>query len=1318
MRKYILFLLFACLHLAARGQTMGEVEVSGLPQRTQAAGLQYWFDDDKGSLSTSQQVNGTHLLDASSLLTGLHALHYQIIDNTGKVAVPYSALFLKTAQYEHETANGLQYWVDDDAQSLKKTSLQNGVSTIDVSTTLEGLHTLHFQILDSHGMPSAISSAIFMKMGKSMGEGSLRAERMIYWYDEEEQVHEAELNGEVKMLDASHLTEGLHTLHYQVLCNNGALTASRSAFFFRVSYDSNSTKAHALRYWYDDQTTVLTAPIGGGAQMLDVADLMAGLHVLHVQIENESGDLGVPSSTMFLKMDMMAELAAAQSQRYWFDEDVSQMRECAVTNGVQQLDVKGLSTGFHTLHYQLVDGAGNVTVPYSGFFMKMAECDLADGKNAIIRYQYWLNEDSELTTVDVSKPTNPFQLISLLPIESLPIRSSCFHFEAKEGVPMIYAKNDVHFRFYDAFEAFGDENAQFIDYNVSQKVTDITPLQETQTFARPEENSIKWFSFEAEVGDSVAFRLDQAATIQVFAPDNTELLSSSESQSVAYKGCHITMNGTYYVAIHDLTGTRLTNMSLYFQHIPKYCVLSHTPGVVGAMPNSFFTMKLFGNGYDLLKSASLENESCQIAVDSLYALNRSNAELYFSIQENVPPTGNYNLHLWYEDEGATEDIIVHNAVTIEPGVFGDIEVSIVEPARAGNPYPVSIHIKNTGNVGYTMIPLNVAFDNISQIKEIHYKDFAVAMPKDVSDAGYNNIEVCDSILGGDQAGAVMFFYIPRLEAYQELTMTFMLTTPIPSFVNVYAWGGEPMELSRSTKNMARAATRPNTSNHGENMLNFGDNMENITGSRGMPNVVSATGRGSNLVIKGGVAIGTTVNATGRLIGEISIQQLGTDDGTADYIRDVYAGLYPEIYTPGHIWGGHVGEWLDNLLNWQRQAPRSDTPNPGSPREVETLHSYDPNDILGYVSESGSHFIRKEIASIPYEIEFENDPEFANAPAYHVVIKDTLDATLFDLSTFAPKSIKIGENLWMLDGRQSFVQTFDLRTRINAIAQVSLDYDSAKGIATWDILSLDPMTMEPTQDIMQGILPVNYDGESGEGLVAFDIALRQPLTDGTEIPNQASIVFDNNDAILTPTWTNIVDAVAPKGSVIEVTQQGDSATIVCDGTDERSGIWKYEIYAQSGTNAPWLKVGECFADSAKIRYEVFDGLDYGFCALAVDSAGNVEQKELVRELSLNPVCILGDVNGDTSVTYDDVSGIVNLLLQIHTEGLNASAADVNQDGVISVDDIVKLINMIEDSEIQNHQSHQMETNLDNSELEAFNNIIHELGIESYSIPVKR
>ena len=194
-----------------------------------------------------------------------------------------------------------------------------------------------------------------------------------------------------------------------------------------------------------------------------------------------------------------------------------------------------------------------------------------------------------------------------------------------------------------------------------------------------------------------------------------------------------------------------------------------------------------------------------------------------------------------------------------------------------------------------------------------------------------------------------------------------------------------------------------------------------------------------------------------------------------------------------------------------------------------------------------------------------------------------------------------------------MKTIDLRPDINVIAQIQLKYDEQNGVATWDFLSLDHMTMEATDDAMQGILPVNYDGASGIGEVSFDISLRTGLADGTEINNRAGIVFDYEEAILTPTWTNIVDAVAPSSVIDNSWMVNDSTLrIIADGFDERSGVWKYTWYVQAGENAPWWNEGE--TESPQFDYHIFEGIDYGFCVLATDSAGNVGQKVIERERS--------------------------------------------------------------------------------------------------------
>ena len=232
-----------------------------------------------------------------------------------------------------------------------------------------------------------------------------------------------------------------------------------------------------------------------------------------------------------------------------------------------------------------------------------------------------------------------------------------------------------------------------------------------------------------------------------------------------------------------------------------------------------------------------------------------------------------------------------------------------------------------------------------------------------------------------------------------------------------------------------------------------------------------------------------------------------------------------------------------------------------------------------------------------------------------------------------------------NNKTTFIKTIDMRPEINAIAQVEGDYNQKNGIAQWKFQSLDPMTMEPTDDLMQGILPVNYNGTSGIGEVMYEIGVKQGKADGTVITNRAGIVFDYEQPILTPTWTNIVDGTAPESRVSDVMLLNNStAAVSIEASDELSGPWRYDVYVQYGVGSAWWKAAENVPIDSMAQVKFYEGIDHGFYVVVTDSAGNVEQKEAAREFSLRVGEMkMGDANGDGVVDVADVVGIVNIIL---------------------------------------------------------------------------
>ena len=286
---------------------------------------------------------------------------------------------------------------------------------------------------------------------------------------------------------------------------------------------------------------------------------------------------------------------------------------------------------------------------------------------------------------------------------------------------------------------------------------------------------------------------------------------------------------------------------------------------------------------------------------------------------------------------------------------------------------------------------------------------------------------------------------------------------------------------------------------------------------------------------------------------------------------------------------------------------------GSPKggKAQPVSSFDPNDIHGYLSESGSHYMRQEIQNVQYEIEFENDTTLATAAAHTITVRDTLDATKFDLNSLAARSVTIGDKRLDLNGEQTFARTLDLRPELYVIAQINQDYDPTTGIVEWTIQSLDPMTMEPTDDPNQGVLPVNYFG-NGVGFIDYSINLKQAFADGTAISNRAGIIFDQEEVIMTPTWTNTVDAVKPTSHIEEVTPMADSLNFVFVSQDNRSGVWYHSLYYRNAsTEQEWqVRKAQIFEDSFVLHLE--DLLTTEYLVIAVDSAGNREDKDMVAE----------------------------------------------------------------------------------------------------------
>ena len=252
----------------------------------------------------------------------------------------------------------------------------------------------------------------------------------------------------------------------------------------------------------------------------------------------------------------------------------------------------------------------------------------------------------------------------------------------------------------------------------------------------------------------------------------------------------------------------------------------------------------------------------------------------------------------------------------------------------------------------------------------------------------------------------------------------------------------------------------------------------------------------------------------------------------------------------------------------RRAPLSQLADPAgaNPSSGESCGivggSFDPNDKLGPGGVLAERYYRPERGA-PYTIRFEN-LDTATFPAQEVVIVDTLDTSVFDLSTFQFGPIRWGASGELVPppGAQRFEAEVSLAPDFDATLLVTAGLDRESGQATWSFVTIDNQTGDLPEDGTVGFLPPNQTQPEGEGSVGFVVDARAGLPTGTAVSNQAEIVFDVNAPIVTPLWTNTVDVTPPASSVQPLAPQSQAPfEIEVSGADVGAGVDLYKLYAQ-------------------------------------------------------------------------------------------------------------------------------------------------------------
>jgi len=283
--------------------------------------------------------------------------------------------------------------------------------------------------------------------------------------------------------------------------------------------------------------------------------------------------------------------------------------------------------------------------------------------------------------------------------------------------------------------------------------------------------------------------------------------------------------------------------------------------------------------------------------------------------------------------------------------------------------------------------------------------------------------------------------------------------------------------------------------------------------------------------------------------------------------------------------------------------------------IPIVCSRDPNDMIGPEGYGEPKWVSVK-DNLPYTIRFENDPDFATAPAQRVEIRHVLDS---DLNLFSLRlgDFGFGNMTFTVPPNATFYnKRLDVQDSLGILVDVSAGIDVSANQVFWIFQAVDPLTGLAPSDPQLGLLPVNDTiTRRGEGFVNFSVRPKNSSMTGDTIHAEAAIIFDDNETIHTPAIFNVIDALPPASAItsnLPGTTDSTSFTLTWTAQDDPGGcgLRDYALYV-STNDGIFLPHQTGIPDT----FTVFSGLPgntYSFFTVASDNVGNTEALKAMGE----------------------------------------------------------------------------------------------------------
>jgi hypothetical protein len=701
---------------------------------------------------------------------------------------------------------------------------------------------------------------------------------------------------------------------------------------------------------------------------------------------------------------------------------------------------------------------------------------------------------------------------------------------------------------------------------------------------------IDCYSLAVSEGDALDFTKSGAASYMTLLDQDGEEPCWSWS---SIGQCIFGSQGPFTLLLHDDLGTTTGSYSFGATCANFPCGQSDTavtdtlPGRVGA--GEYTSLLVRGRDLDLLETASLVRGGDVRPGEVQEAAPDGRAtEVRFDLSGAA--TGAWSLQASFSDG---TDRVLANAVTVEPvrPAKPAVEMTGRDIFRVGQPNSVTIDVTNTGNVDGIGVPVVLrgipAGSTVEPVFDVS-EPLGTPGSTELTNASFDQEQ--DTELAED--GIVVPMMVARVPAGRTIHLEYRITVPAPSQHSLNAYAGECWATTfGAAEPVAALGLHAAADGDGDEALNCYGEIQKKSINQEIPGAIPGA---ACYKLVAGQSVDAVVGAGGgqRYVLPRNLFTWGTASCALEFVPPA------KVVKIGRI----AFKALSTIGSTKNLATDCYAAVDAAQMEQRAVTSIDPNDIRGPVGSGDQRYISGD-DPLSYQVLFENLPA-ASAPAQRVEITDQLDTDAFDPSTVLFDGVRFGSTTFSLPyPGHEIDDTIDLRPAQNLLVHVEAEV-SGGGVVKWVLQALDPDTLAPPDDPLAGFLPPNVSSPEGEGMATFSVDLKN-LPAGATVSNAASIVFDSNEPIETPIWTNVIDREPPTASIAaEGTASPQAAEVTWAGTDDAAGIalWEIRVSKDGGPFTLWRTATAAGTE----QFVAPVAGTYSFRAVARDGAGNVGQ----------------------------------------------------------------------------------------------------------------